>query len=123
MALTLKKLSVGLAVLAVPLLSGATLEQWRARPPRWETISQRSLVDLEGCLGSKWAATLSIPMRSMRIERGVSYVNDGGNRDILVDVTDEGDRRVIKLWLRKFIGITLGAKEQIEKLSSCANES
>jgi hypothetical protein len=42
------------------------------------------------------------------------------SRDILVDLTDEGDHRVIKLWLRSFFGITAGAKEQIEKLSTCA---
>lgn len=122
MATALKKMVLGFIVLTYLIVVGATLEQWRARPPRWEITSQRSLSDLEGCLGSRWAATLSTPMRSMRIERGVSYVNDGDNRDILVDLTDEGDRRVIKLWLRKFIGITAGAKEQIEKLSSCANQ-
>jgi hypothetical protein len=38
----------------------------------------------------------------------------------MVDVKDEGDHRTIKLWLRKFFGITAGANEQIEKLSFCA---
>jgi hypothetical protein len=75
---------------------------------------------LQGCLGSKWAGTLSAKIDAIPIERGTSYTNAGMNRDILVDLTDEGDHRVIKLWLRSFFGITAGAKEQIEKLSTCA---
>jgi hypothetical protein len=56
----------------------------------------------------------------MPIERGISYTNVGDDRDILVDVVDEGSYRTIKLWLRTYLGITKGAKEQIEKLSLCA---
>ena len=102
-------------------LGAATLEQWRQRTPRWQATSTRSLAELEGCLGSKWAGTLSAKIQAMPIERGISYTNAGGNRDILVDLTDDGDHRTIKLWLRTFVGITAGAKEQISKLSTCAS--
>jgi hypothetical protein len=116
------KLSITIALAALPALplNAATLQQWRERPPRWQITSERSLVDLQGCLGSRWAAALSTKMQAMPIERGTSYVNDGFRRDILVDLTDDGDHRTIKLWLRNFMGITAGATEQIERLSSCA---
>jgi len=39
----------------------------------------------------------------MPIERGISYTNAGEQRDILVDVTDDGDHRTIKLWLRTYL--------------------
>lgn len=104
-------------------LMAATLEQWRQRPPRWQTTSQRSLADLQGCLGSRWVSSLSAKMQAMPIERGISYTNIGSNRNILVDLTDDGDRRTIKLWLRNFMGITAGAQEQIAKLTSCADNS
>ena len=99
----------------------ATIEEWRKRDPRWQAISSRSLAELQGCLGSRWAATLSAQIQAMPIERGMSYTNADGSRDILVDLTEEGDHRSIKLWLRKFMGVTAGAKEQIEKLSACAS--
>lgn len=111
------------AALASTLSFGAnasTLNQWRQRPPRWQTNSTRSLAELQGCLGSRWASTLSAKIDAMPIDRGMSYTNAGINRDILVDLTDEGDHRVIKLWLRTFMGITAGANEQIQKLSACA---
>ena len=115
------KISRLLIIVSVcPFVLGATLEEWRKRPPRWEIKSERSLSELQGCLGSKWAGSLSMAVRMMPIEGGISYVNDGANRDILVDVTDEGGHRKIKLWLRKFFGITVGAEEQIKKLSDCA---
>ncbi|MAX15321.1 MAG: hypothetical protein CMN59_07505 [Sphingobium sp.] len=62
-------------------------------------------------------------MQAMPIERGTSYTNIGSNRNILVDLTDDGDHRTLKLWLRNFMGITAGAQEQIEKLSACATPS
>lgn len=102
-------------------LGAATLEQWRQRTPRWQATSTRSLAELEGCLGSKWAGTLSAKIQAMPIERGMSYTNASGNRDILVDLTDDADHRTIRLWLRTFVGITAGAKEQISKLSACAD--
>lgn len=109
--------------LALPLLTAATVEQWRQREPRWIGQSQKPLDQLVGCLGSKYAGTLSANIQAMLIERGMSYTNSGINRDILVDVTDDGDHRTIKLWLRNFFGITAGAKEQIAKLSACAGQS
>jgi hypothetical protein len=105
--------------LAMPLLTGATLEQWRQRPPRWEATSTRSFDEPRDCLSEKWVATLSMKMTTMPKVRGLAYVNDGDNRDILVDVTDEGTHRSIKLWLRTYMGLTVGAKEQIAKLQSC----
>ncbi|MFL0585884.1 hypothetical protein ACH0BU_04485 [Sphingomonas olei] len=112
-------------VLALSLSSGANaksgLEKWRAKEPRWKTTTQRSLNDLEGCLGSRYVGTLHTHVVPMRIENGVSYQNDGDSRDFLVDVTDDGDHRTIKLWLRVYMGITVGAKEQIEKLGRCAH--
>lgn len=104
---------------ALPLMTAATVEQWRQREPRWTSESQKPLAELVGCLGSRYVGTLSAKMQAMPIEHGMSYTNAGMNRDILVDVTDEGDRRVVKLWLRKFMGITAGAEEQIVKLSAC----
>lgn len=101
-------------------LSAATLQQWRERPPRWIGKSQRSLTELQGCLGSNWAASQGTKYVAMPIERGMSYTNTGNmRRDILVDVVDEGDHRTVKLWLRSFMGITKGANEQIDKLSVC----
>ncbi len=108
--------------LALPLLTAATIEQWRKREPRWVEHSQKSLDELIGCLGSTYVGTLSAKMQAMPIERGMSYTNSGGNRDILVDVTDEGDHRTVKLWLRSFAGITAGAQEQIAKLSACTGK-
>lgn len=110
-----------LAVCAVPLLTAATVQQWRQREPRWIGYSDKPLDQLIGCLGSNYAASLSAKMVAMPIERGMSYTNAGSNRDILVDVVDEGNRRTVKLWLRSYFGITAGAKEQIEKLSACTN--
>ena len=115
-----KWFSPGVLCALAPFLVAATLDQWRARAPRWQITSARTFLELEGCLGSKWAGTLSARIDAMPIERGMSYVNMGPNRDILVDLTDDGDRRTIKLWLRSFVGITVGAKEQIEKLNNCA---
>jgi len=108
--------------IAFPALTAATVEQWRQREPRWTTHTKKPLDRLVGCVGSKYAGTLSTKMQAMPIERGVSYTNAGMNRDILVDVVDDGDERTIKLWLRTFVGITAGAKEQIEKISACAHE-
>lgn len=113
--------AIGIAAL-FPLLTAATVEQWRQREPRWTGVSQKPLDQLVGCLGSHYAGTLSAKMQAMPIEHGMSYTNAGSNRDILVDVTDDGDHRTIKLWLRNFVGITAGAKEQIAKLSGCAGE-
>jgi hypothetical protein len=117
------KLGFALAaiVMVVPSIgSAATVEQWRKRTPRWEGQSAVPMDKLLGCLGTHWVGSLSAHMRAMPIENGMSYTNDGVQRDILVDVIDEGNRRVVKLWLRNFMGITAGAKEQIEKLSACA---
>lgn len=114
-----RKAALMISVLS-PALIGATLEQWRQRPPRWEMASTRSLAELQGCLGSRWAGTLSAKVQSLVIERGVSFTNVGSNRDFLVDVVDEGDHRVVRLWLRNFLGVTAGAREQIAKLSACA---
>ena len=91
------------AVIFLLTLTGATLAQWRKRSPRWTGVSSKSFVDLEGCLGSKWAATQSTKYDVMPIERGISYTNAGEQRDILVDVTDDGDHRTIKLWLRTYL--------------------
>lgn len=102
-----------------PLVIGATIEQWRQREPRWVGHSAKPLDDLLGCLGSKYVGSLSAKMQAMPVDHGMSYTNIGANRDILVDVIDEGEQRTIKLWLRSFVGITAGAKEQIEKLSAC----
>ena len=120
------RLKISFVILAMTVsfsLTAATLEQWRQRPPRWQTTSQRSLADLQGCLGSRWVSSLSAKMQAMPIERGTSYTNIGSNRNILVDLTDDGDHRTLKLWLRNFMGITAGAQEQIEKLSACATPS
>ena len=114
-------LALAAMVMVIPSIgSTATVEQWRKRPPRWEGQSSVPMDKLLGCLGSRWVGTLSASMRAMPIENGMSYTNDGIQRDILVDVIDEGNRRVVKLGLRNFMGITAGAKEQIEKLSACA---
>lgn len=118
------KTLVALALaIASPVVIGATVEQWRQRTPRWQATTKRSFTELQGCLGTRWVGTLSAKMQAMPIERGMSYTNSGSNRDILVDVTDDGDHRTVKLWLRSFVGITAGAKEQIEKLSACTNPS
>lgn len=118
-------LAAGLSVtVAAPVLAGQVgLEAWRARPPRWQMTSTRSLVDLEGCLGSKWAGTQHTQMLMMPIEHGMSWQNNGHPRNLLVDLTDDGDHRTIKLWLRVYMGITVGAKEQIAKLGRCADPS
>ncbi|MGA1806496.1 hypothetical protein VHN57_02000 [Sphingobium sp. WW5] len=121
-------MKLGLAFAAIVTIvpsigSAATVEQWRKRPPRWEGQTTVPLDKLLGCLGTRWAGSLSAHMRAMPIENGMSYTNDGLQRDILVDVIDEGERRVVKLWLRNFMGMTAGAKEQIEKLSACTEPS
>jgi hypothetical protein len=119
------RIAVMFGLIALSLASVADaksgLEKWRAKPPRWQATSDRSLTELEGCLGSRYVGTLHTHVVSMRIENGISYQNDGEHRDFLVDVTDDGVHRTIKLWLRVYMGITVGAKEQIEKLGRCAN--
>jgi hypothetical protein len=113
-----KSFAVIALALSAPMIVNASADQWRKRPPRWEATSSRSLSDLQSCLGSRWAGTLSTKIVAMPIERGMSYTTEG-ERDLLVDVVDEGSQRRVKLWLRKYRGITVGAKEQIEKLSGC----
>ena len=109
---------------AAPAMAGPVgLQVWRAKTPRWEMTSSRPLTDLEGCLGSQWAGTQHTQMLMMPIERGMSWQNNGHPRDLLVDLTDDGDHRTIKLWLRVYMGITVGAKEQIAKLGRCADPS
>jgi len=111
---------LSLSLLALAVSGCITASGMRENEPNFAGTTQKSLDDLVGCLNTRWASESSLPISAFPAENGYTFSSVGNQRDITVDVIDEGNQRSIRAYYRRFLGVTaINEEAHFEQMRSC----
>lgn len=113
-------LLVPLIILTTALSGCITAAGMRENEPSFEGTSKKPLQELVGCLNTRWASESRLPITAIPAENGYTFSSVENQRDITVDVIDEGQQRRIRAYYRRFLGITaINEEAHFAQMSSC----
>ena len=99
------------------LVGCVTPQTMRNRTPDFTSTSNKTVVDIAGCIGLTYSRQVSV----VPIPGGTSFITRGGSgiTDVMIEVADVGGTRSVKFYARDAPISLIDKSKTIEKIKAC----